>query len=179
MHRRHARLVCVSLGLAACATASRAADTLAPSEARFTDLASIVISDSGEGSLIPYTARVRYPEIQRTTNAEAAFAFVFVLDTTGKAEYPTISFIGNAQQPFFVEACRWLRMVRFERVRRDGVARRSLVVGNLSFTLQRRPEEAEHYVPIREVDVEPIRRALRTKGVASSVQELEARPHCR
>lgn len=44
-------------------------------------------------------ARVRYPEIQRTTNAEAAFAFAFVLDTTGKAEYSTISFIGIVGSP--------------------------------------------------------------------------------
>ena len=177
--RRHARLVLVAVGLTACATVSRAADNPAASEARFTDLPSIVISDSGEGTLIPYTARVRYPEIQRTTNVEAAFAFAFVLDTTGKAEYSTISFIGNAQAPFFVEACRWLRAVRFERVRRAGVARRSLVVGNLSFTLQRSLEEAEHAVPIREVDVERIRRSLRARGVALSVQELEGLPHCR
>ena len=178
MHR-HARLAWASLGLAACATASRALGNPAPSEARFSDLASIVMSDSGEGSPLPNTGRVRYPEVQRTTNVEAAFAFAFVLDAAGKAEYSTISFIGDAQAPFFVEACRWLRTARFERVRRDGVARRSLVVGDLSFTLHRSLEDAEHELPFRKVDVERIRRSLRARGVAQSIQELEGYPHCR
>jgi len=176
---RHVRLALISLGLAACATASRAKGNAAPAEARFTDVASIVMSDSGEGSLLPYTGRVRYPEIQRTTNVEAAFAFAFVLDTAGKAEYSTISFIGDAQPAFFVEACRWLRTTRFERVRREGVPRRSLIVGDLSFTLHRNLEDAEHELPIRKVDVERIRRSLRARGVEMSVRELEAHPHCR
>ena len=177
--RRHARIAWASLGLAACASASRAPGNPAPSEARFTDLGSIVIADSGEGSLVPNSGRVRYPEIQRTTNVEAAFAFALVVDTAGKAEYSTISFIGNAQAPFFVEACRWLRNARFERVRRDCVARRSLVVGDLSFTLHRSLDDAEPDLPFRQVDVERSRRSLRVRGVAQSIQELDGHPHCR
>ena len=72
-----------------------------------------------------------------------------------------------------------MRNARFERVRRDGVAKRSLVVGDLTFTLQRSLDDAEPELPSRQVDVERIRRALRARGVAQSIQELEGRPHCR
>ena len=178
LSRRHARLVWLILGLA-CAPASRTGVNAPLPVARFTDLASIVMSDSGEGKPLPHTGRVTYPDIQRAQSVEAAFAFAFVLDTTGRAEYPTISFIGSAQPPFFAEACRWLRMVRFERVRRDGVARRALVVGDLSFSLHRSLEDAEHEAPIRQVDVERYRRAFLVKGLALSAQELEAHRHCR
>jgi hypothetical protein len=177
--QRHARLALATLGLAACATASHTTVESAPSEARFADVGSIVMADSGEGSQILNTARIRYPEIQRTTNVEAAFAFAAVLDTTGKAEYSTISFIGNAQTPFHVEVCRWLRWARFEPVRRDGVARRALIVGELSFTLHHTVEDAEHELPFRTVDSERIRRSLHARGVALSVQALETHPHCR
>jgi hypothetical protein len=174
---RHAPLTWMGVALA-CATASSPARGPSAPSARFADLGSIVIADSGEGKPQPGTFRVTYPELQRDLGVEAEFAFAYVVDTSGKTEYQTISFIGDVQPPFVAAMCRWLRTARFERVRREGVATRALIVGDISFTLARSRQDAEQVAPMKRVDGERLRRSFRARGITSTTQELESHRHC-
>jgi hypothetical protein len=147
---------------------------------RFRDLATVVMSDTGEGRPIPGMAYIRYPDEERRRNIEASFAFAFLLDATGHVEYESISFLNGAPPAFFDEACLWLRSMRFVPVQRDGTPRRSLVVSDLTFTLDfsRGPGSALSVRRATRVNAERYRRELAALGVERSVQKLEAHRHC-
>ena len=169
---------CLGL-LGACASGGGTA-IQAKASRRFGDLTIVVIADSGEARSIPGTAYLRYPDEERRKNIEASFAFAFVLDTAGRVEYETISFLGGAAPAFYDAACRSLRPMRFVPVLRDGTPRRSLVVSEVSFTLDRfawlgRPLSGRR---ARSVNAEKYRLEFAALGVERSAQTLEARRHC-
>ena len=136
-----------------------------------------MIVDSTEGPHVTFSVPPRYPETERIQNIEAAFAFAFLVDPTGRPEYETVSFIGGAVPGFFAEACNFLRDVRFAPIVRDGVPRRALLVSELTFGLEHL-DPARPGQHVRAPNVEKIRRELIAKGLEASVRELEGRRHC-
>jgi hypothetical protein len=147
---------------------------------RFRDLAAVVKADSGEARPIRGTGYLRYPDDERRRNIEASFAIAFLLDTEGRVEYETVSFLSGAPLAFFDEACHWLRSQRFAPVRRQGTPQRSLVVSDLTFTLDRSgnpgtPPSGRRAVP---VNVEKYRRELAAMDVAALAGKLERHRHC-
>jgi hypothetical protein len=174
-------LAVVSLAfLVACASARGTAGSQIGTSARFRDLAAVVMADSGEARPISGTGFVRYPDEPRRRSVEAAFAFVFLLDTAGRVEHETVSFLGSAPPAFLSEACLWLRSQRFVPIRRGGTLRRSFVVSELSFTLDHSEHAGQTHPVTRApvVNAEKLRREFAAKGVEQSAQELEARRHC-
>jgi hypothetical protein len=164
----------------ACASARGTAGSQIGDAERFRDLPAVVMADSAEARPIPGTGHVRYPDEQRNRSIEAAFAFAFLLDTAGRVEYETVSFLGSAPTAFLSEACLWLRSQRFVPIRRDGIPRRTLVVSELSFTLDHSEHVGRTHPVTRApvVNAEKSRREFAAKGVAQSARELEARRHC-
>ena len=102
----------------ACSSSRHTAGIEAETSPRFRDLDVVVVGESGEAREIQGTGYVAYPDEERRRSVEAAFAIAFLLDTAGRVEHETISFIGGAQSAFFSEACHWLRSQRFVPVRR-------------------------------------------------------------
>jgi hypothetical protein len=80
--------VCL-LASIACATQTHPAADGAPrpTASRFGDLTDVVFADDDEARLSPTAGDVRYPEAERHVGAEAALAYVFVLDRMGGPEY--------------------------------------------------------------------------------------------
>jgi hypothetical protein len=108
----------------------------------------------------------------RSSGVEAGFVSVFVLDTSGRVEYPTITFSSDAAPPFRAVVCSYLFMMRFTPVIRDGAPRRALVITPWIFGLEGGRWEKRQY------DVEPLRRAVAAEGLPTAVTRLEAQPHC-
>lgn len=163
----------------ACATQTPAAADGAPrpTASRFGDLTDVVFANDDEARLSPTTGDVRYPEAERHVGAEAALAYVFVLDRTGQPEYASVSIIGNAAPGFVDVACKFVRDARFAPVHRDGIARRAFVVGDLTFTLE--PQHgAETRVHVQPVNVRRLRRMFAAKGPAATAEALEKQRHC-
>jgi hypothetical protein len=167
------------LATVACAPKPHAAyaDVTPTSRTRFGDLARVVIADSAEGPHIVSAGHPDYPDAERAQGVQAAFAFAFVVDPTGRLEYETVSFIGGAAPGFFIEACNWLRDAWFAPIVRGGVPRRALVVSQITFGLERLDPAKSGQHP-HTPNVEKIRRELVAKGLEASVRELEGRRHC-
>jgi hypothetical protein len=178
--RRIARVAIGCLNLAVACAPNLGTATIAGGHlARFRDIPVLILADSGEVRPIPGTGYLRYPEQERTKSIEAALVVAFVVDTAGRAEYETVSFIGGAPPAFLNEACLWLRSQRFTPVQRDGTVRRALVVTDLTFTLQPGPMGDVHLVNrAPPVNAERRRRDFAAKGVVAAAHELEAHRHC-
>jgi TonB family protein len=167
------------LGALACAAKTHpSAEEVKPGTAKpFGDLADMVFANEEQARQGSATGYVRYPDAERNRGVEATFAVAFVLDPTGRPEYPSVSFIGNAAPSFFAEVCRFLRGARYKPVHRDGLVRRALVVSDFTFTLEpQNPTESR--VHVQPVNVEQLRRMFIAKGLAESVNELETYRHC-
>jgi hypothetical protein len=170
------RVVCIAIAATllhtACAAGPIPRASNAPSESRFRVPGELVLADSSEvkpvhGGLLP-----RYPAEMKASGGEAGFAALFVLDTTGRVEYPTVSFTSDVARPFQVAVCSYLRSTRFTPVIRDGVSRRALVIAPWTFGLEGGIWQNRLY------DAEPLRQALVAEGLPSAVAQLEAQPHC-
>ena len=170
--------VCLLASIACAAQTQPAADGAPrPSASRFGDLTDVVFANDDEARLSPAAGDVRYPEAERHVGAEAALAYVFVLDRTGRPDYASVSIIGNAAPGFFEAACKFVRDARFAPVQRDGIARRAFVVGDLTFTLE--PQNgAETRMHVQPVNVKRLRRMFAAKGPAATAEELEKQRHC-
>jgi hypothetical protein len=131
-----------------------------------------VLADSGEAKPTESGRLPRYPADMKAAGAEAAFASLFVLDTAGRVEYPSVSFAPEVARPFQVAVCSYLRNMRFTPVVRDGAPRRALVIAPWTFGLDGGVWANRRY------DAEPLRRAVVAEGLASVTAQLEARPHC-
>jgi hypothetical protein len=134
------------------------------------------MADSGEGRFAQGYGSVHYPKAERSRDVEADFALAFVLDTAGRAEYESVSLIGNPAPAFLEESCRMLRNARFTPVWRDGAKRRALIVSEMSFKIE--PHRPGPYLPPARPKVEALRRGFAEKGMARTAEELSARRHC-
>ena len=143
---------------------------------RFSDSDRIVIAPDDSIAILPSEngrpASPRYPVAEREAGIGAWPVVAYVIDTMGRIEPRTLTFLPPAPpRNFQTELCAWARLARFTPLRANGTARRALMVEPFSFEVSggdRRP------MP----DPEPIRQRLRTLGPAAAIAELEPLPHC-
>lgn len=170
------RLVCLSfaaiLGQGACASRPANATADASAEPRFQAVSELILADSGEAQMADAGRLPTFPAELKATGVEAGFTALFVVDTTGRAEYRTISFAPAIARPFQAVVCSYLRSAQFTPVIRDGVRRRALVINPWTFGLEGGVWQNRRYDP------EPLRHAIIAEGLPSAVARLEAQPHC-
>jgi outer membrane biosynthesis protein TonB len=164
-----------SLSLAAFALACASATTR-PTAAQFSWTATgLVIADSA----IAAQARPplnhgfpQYPADARKLGIEADFVTAFVLDTFGRAEMPSVTFVGDAPPSFARSVCRFLQSARFAPARTGGAATRALIAISNTFRLSR--EEFHN----QEITPRALLMRLQEMGVAAGTAQLQSLPHC-
>lgn len=162
------------VALSGCAAAASAVSShSAPEEKRFPLAEELVLADSAEAQVptngLPLP---RFPFAERSRGEEAAFVAAFVLDTLGRVESRSVTFVGDAPVPFARAVCEYYAAARYRAVRRDGVARRALIVVPWTFGLQGGRWEK------RTIDASPVRERLRQEGAVAAAAELDSLPHC-
>jgi hypothetical protein len=161
------------LSVALLALAARGAGAQETPSARYVDVSSLVIADSGETRVAERRVHFEYPLAERRAGIEAEFNTVFVVDTLGRVEMPTVTFGGGAPPAFRREICRWLAGVQFVPVVRDGARRRALMVEPFRFTVEGGSLAQQ---PIETGTV--LRQAVIADGLPHTVRALEPLPHC-
>jgi hypothetical protein len=168
----HVIVAAIAALSAACAssTAGRGRDDQAAS--RFGDVTDLVIADSSEARPVTPGRFLKYPPDAKAKGIEGGFASVFVVDTAGRVEYRTVSFTADAPPELRDAVCSYLHGLRLTPVVRDGHVRRALVVTPWLFGLEGGRWMGQRY------DVSPLRRAISSEGIGSTVSRLESQPHC-
>ena len=114
----------------------------------------------------------RYPVAERQAGTGAWPLVAYVIDTTGRIEPRTLTFLPPAPpRSFRDEFCIWAGRVRFSPARVGGAARRALFVQPFSFEVSGGERRS---LP----DAEPYRRRLRELGAVGAVAHLNSLPHC-
>ena len=129
----------------------------------------LVLADSGEVIFANGPPRMDYGP--RGAPSSAAFIMVFVVDTLGRVEMPSVSFGEAVAAPFIKAVCHALRDAEFRPVRREGVLRRALVVQNLIVQRSDMPSAGL-------VSSEPLRRAIASNGIVETLAIFVKQSHC-
>jgi hypothetical protein len=87
-----------------------------------------------------------------------------------------MSLVGTAPTAFLKEACRWLGLKQFEKIRRARAPRRALVVWDFTFDLRGASDGIRRARPA--VEVEAIRQLFASQGVTAAAQQLAQARHC-
>jgi hypothetical protein len=161
--------------VSACASAAPPAPTSTPAavaESRFRNVSELVLAEIDETREVGVHAALRYPQRQRQLRIEAGFAAIFIVDTSGAVELPSVTFAHRVPLDFMQSVCIHLRQQRFAQVMRDGVPRRAMGVRDFVFALQGGRWFGRRY------DIAPIRQAILEKGIPASIPQLEGEAHC-
>jgi TonB family protein len=118
------------------------------------------------------TPHVRYPGGDRARKTETVVV-AFIVDTTGRVEYPTVSFLQTARQPLHESVCDVLRAARFSPGQSQGRTQRAVVVVPFSFAVLRDVLEG-----MPTFDIASYQRALANQPRDSVIAQLERAPHC-
>jgi Gram-negative bacterial TonB protein C-terminal len=157
-----------------CASAARSAANVAKPASGFSwTNDDLIVADTAVGRRLIEGRAPRYPAEERLRGGEAGFLAAFVLDTTGRVELPSVSFIGTAPDPFARAACNHFRSARFTPVpQRAGIPVRALVVTDLVFAV----EGGSWYG--KTLDATPARERFRQEGAAKALAEMKPLQHC-
>ena len=173
--RRRAFALSLALALPACQTTPRTTQP-ASGGSRFPNASEIEIIT--EGDSLPRPARIdrgpRYPTSLRSSGVTGQLVAAFVIDTAGRAEPRSISFVGPfAHREFQESVCKFLREeARFVPGRSGDRPRRTLVFMAFAFTLG----FAGPTGPAP--DVKGYQKRARALPRDELVADLESRPHC-
>jgi hypothetical protein len=150
---RHKRAVYLCALVAACSSAE---------DARFGDTRDVIVAERNESTPV-------------VRDRPAAHFFVaFIVDTTGRVEKRSISFIGDAPEEWRDHFCNEYIEAHFRPVRRGGVARRALMIHAFD-TMYPRDSAS---LPTAKMLFDSTRTAVFGRGAAAAVEQLETRPHC-
>ena len=169
-----ARWLLVVVTLSSCTTSHHASPEPArpASRERFVRATELVVADRGETMPVDRLTAPRYPPAARQSGVEAQFFAVAVLDTVGRIEMPSVTFLGAAPDQFRGAVCDYYRRVALTPVIRDRQPRRALVVAPWVFALQGGALEG------KQLDESGLRNALKGQGVAAYLPQLDSLPHC-
>jgi TonB family protein len=159
--------------LAACASAPRAAESTSRLS-RFPDPDQISIAPDDSLPRPMYTTGgPRYPADLRAAGVTGRLVAAFVIDTTGRAELPSVSFVERASDPgFHTAVCDFLRQARFVPSHAAGAPRRALVFVPFQFWL----ESAGPPLPLPAMG--RYKTLMRETPRRELFAALEAHPHC-
>ena len=133
----------------------------------------VVLADSSESRKVDPLSSLELPIDPRMGKQEAAFAALYVIDTTGHVEMPTVSFTAGGTREFYDVVCASLKKAQFAPIRRNGDARRGLVIETWTFSHEGGQWHDKAY------DAAPIRAAVIREGMRAVASSLESQPHCR
>ncbi len=166
----------LAVSFSALTIASAAAAQETPSPGRFRDPEQITGDPTGLRP-VPGTFRgPRYPDRDRAANRTAAPVVAFVLDTLGRVEMQTVSFLDDSRREFQKAVCEVLPDLRYEPLVIDGRKWRVLLVQYYAFNTWQAPDSAG-WARSRALMRER-QEAYATQPVAAVVPDLERRPHC-
>jgi hypothetical protein len=114
----------------------------------------------------------QYPSDERSRYVEGHPIVAYVVDTTGRIEPRTLTFLVAVSPGFEDSLCEWRNRIRFHPVRVAGAARRVLVLQAFSFEIGTATKRAPP-------DVEPFKKHLRAIGSDSAFGLLEGMSACR
>jgi TonB family protein len=161
------------LALIACATATRGAQ-YPDSAPRFPNASELTIAMADDS--LPRPARIdcgpRYPIGLRDDGVTGQLIAALVIDSTGRVEFPSISFVESAHPDFQKSVCDFLRDARFIPPRSGGVRQRTLVFMPFRFSLSIAPPLGP------QPNVKVYQTRARQLPGEELVAELEKRPHC-
>jgi hypothetical protein len=137
--------------------------------ARYGVVDELVLADSSE---------VRLAQKPKATDlglrgqyASASFIVLFIVDTLGRVEMPSVSFGNDVPKPFMNAACIALHAVEYMPIRRDGIARRVVTIENWSIQRADTPGAGK-------VSPEPLRNMMRSNGIIEMLPIFAQQPHC-
>jgi hypothetical protein len=138
------------------------------------DASTLVFATDSAPRAAPGSRGPSYPRAMKEQGVEAAVPVAFIVDTAGRVEPRSVSFLSPvAPQGFRTSICEFLLRARFEPLRQDGGARRALVLEPFLFGL-----EGGRFYHARP-DMGPQREAARRLGLDSTLALLDRQPHCR
>jgi hypothetical protein len=139
---------------------------------RFPRPQEVVVADTSDTR--PFTPRpaFRVPLDIQSRRVEAAFGTIMIIDTTGRVEMPSVTFITDTPRSLQAAVCDVLRKERFSPVMHDQRPRRAAlvmpwIIGYFGGQLEK-----------TRMDPTPITNSLRQRGLAAYVAELDTLPHC-
>ena len=145
-------------------------------EGRFRDPAHITGDPSGLRSDPAVRVSQRYPDRARAANRTAAPVAAFVVDTLGRVELPTASFLNDSDREFRQAVCELLPQLRFEPFILDGQKWRVLLVQFYAFNTWQAPDSVG--VARARALMHERQENYARQPVAAVVSDLERRPHC-
>jgi hypothetical protein len=131
-------------------------------DARFGDTHDVVVAERNESA--PMVRE--YPA--------AHFFMAFIVDTGGRVEQHSISFIGEAPEEIRGLRCAELMNARFRPVRRAGVARRALMIHGFDVM----PAGHTASLPTAQMIFDSTRTAVFGRGAVAAIEQLKTLPHC-
>jgi len=134
--------------------------------------AGVIVADSAIAQAPVGRMAPRFPPEERARGVEAAFITAFILDTLGRVELPSISFLEDAPRAFAGAVCSYYRAARFAPARQNGAVSRALIVHPWTFGLS--GGKWEHAT----IDAGPVRSKFQREGAVAAISELQSRPHC-
>ena len=144
--------------------------------ARFRDPAHITGDPTGLRQFPPIGVGPRYPNRARANEQTAAPVVAFLIDTMGRVELPTASFLNDAEPEFQRSICDMLPKLRFEPLVIAGQKMRVLLVQFYGFNTLATPDDAGS---IRAAALMYERQEeFATQPVENVIPDLELLPHC-
>jgi hypothetical protein len=136
------------------------------------------ITGDPTGLSIDFTAAVapQYPDDARAAERTSAPVVAFVVDTAGRVESGTASFLNNPTAEFRTAVCAALPQFRFHPLVLDGQKQRVLLVQMYAFNTLKTPDTAD--VARADSLTKASQERFGSRPVPDVVQELEQRPHC-
>jgi hypothetical protein len=164
-----------ALSLAALTLASPSGAQAPATSVRFRDPGSITGDPTGLRQIVPFRGP-RYPQRALGADETAAPVVAFVVDTTGRVELTTASFLNYVAPDFQLAVCEMLPALRFEPLAIAGQKMRVLFVQFYGFNSLTQPDEEG--LMVSRALMRERQEAYATQPVENVIPELERRPHC-
>jgi hypothetical protein len=147
-----------------------------PGQARFGDPGTILAASDSAFSSPLLQAFPKYPSALESAQISGALVDAFVIDTTGRVDLATTSFIQTARPEFALAVCEMLSRMRYAPLVIGGAKRRALITQTHVFVGKGGSDEAG----------EPAASALRFRSqeefasapIVVTIRKLEPLPHC-
>lgn len=165
------------IALAACALAPSIATAQSDSvHSRFANPETITGDPTGLRFAPELRVAPRYPAAARGASIGATPVVAFVVDTLGRVELPTASFLNDTPPEFERAVCQMLPKLRFIPLEVGGVKQRVLFVEPITFQTLQLPD-TDGYQAAKAL-AEKRQQHFATHPITEAIPYLEARSHC-
>ena len=143
---------------------------------RFRDPGAITGDPTGLHLIPPIGLRIRFPDRALAADETGFLVVAFVVDTTGRIELPTVSFLDDSRRDFQKSVCEYLPKLEYIPLAVAGQKMRVLVVTTYGFNSVSTPDVSGS-VRAHEL-ARQLQETFATQPVENVVPDLERRPHC-